>query len=101
MEVQENERFSRDYLDPGKRSIGNAVQVFFKDGTASARVEVEYPIGHRRRRDEGIPLLLAKFQHNIATRLSPRQCEQIFRLCADQERLEITPVNEFMNLWVV
>jgi 2-methylcitrate dehydratase len=101
MEVRENERFSRDYLDPSKRSIGNAVQLFFADGTASDRVVVEYPLGHRRRRAEGIPLLLAKFQHNIATRLSPRQCEQITRLCAEQERLEATPVNEFMDLWVV
>jgi 2-methylcitrate dehydratase len=101
MTVQENERFSRDYLDPAKRSIGNAVQVFFADGTATERVEVEYPIGHRRRRAEGIPLLLAKFQHNIATRLSPRQCEQIFRLCTDQQQLEATPVNEFMELWVI
>ena len=101
MIVQENERFSRDYLDPAKRSIGNAVQVFFKDGTATDRVEVEYPIGHRRRRAEGIPLLLDKFQRNIATRLSPRQCEQIFHLCTDQERLAATPVNEFMDLWVV
>ncbi len=101
MTVQENERFSRDYLDPAKRSIGNAVQVFFADGTATERVEVEYPIGHRRRRAEGIPLLLAKFQHNIATRLSPRQCEQVFRLCTDQQQLEATPVNEFMELWVI
>jgi 2-methylcitrate dehydratase len=101
MEVRENERFSRDYLDPAKRSIGNAVQVFFEDGTATDRVEVEYPIGHRRRRAEGMPLLLDKFQRNIATRLSPRQCEQIVQLCTNQERLETTPVNEFMDLWVV
>ncbi len=101
MEVRENERFSQDYLDPDKRSIGNAVQVFFEDGTATDRVEVEYPIGHRRRRAEGMPLLLDKFQRNIATRLSPRQCEQILRLCADQELLEATPVHEFMDLWVV
>jgi 2-methylcitrate dehydratase len=101
MEVKENERFTTDYLDPEKRSIGNAIQVFFTDGTTTDRIEVEYPIGHRRRRDEGIPLLLRKFERNIATRLSARQCAQVTLLCADQARLEITPVNEFMNLWVV
>lgn len=101
MVVQENKRFSQDYLDPAKRSIANAVQVFFKDGTSTERVEVEYPIGHRRRRSEGIPLLLQKFERNIATRLSPRQCDRIMHLCADQSRLESTPVDEFMELWVV
>jgi 2-methylcitrate dehydratase len=101
MEVKENERFTQDYLDPAKRSIGNAVQVFFTDGTSTERVVVEYPIGHRRRRSEGIPLLQVKFERNIATRLSHRQCERILHLCADQGRLEITPVNEFMDLWVV
>jgi 2-methylcitrate dehydratase len=101
MEVKENECFSRDYLDPAKRSIGNAVQVFFSDGSSTERVAVEYPLGHRRRRSEGIPLLLAKFERNITTRLSPRQNERILHLCADQTRLEATPVNEFMDLWVV
>jgi 2-methylcitrate dehydratase len=101
MTVQENERFTRDYLDPAKRSIGNSVQVFFADGSSTERVEVEYPIGHRRRRSEGIPLLLKKFERNIATRLSLRQCTQILDLAADQERLEATPVNEFMAWWVV
>lgn len=101
MVVQENKRFSQDYLDPAKRSIANAVQVFFKDGTSTERVEVEYPIGHRRRRSEGIPLLLQKFERSIATRLSPRQCEQILHLCNDQARLEAVPVHEFMDLWVV
>jgi 2-methylcitrate dehydratase len=101
MEVREHERFTKDYLDPQKRSIGNALQVFFGDGTATERVEVEYPVGHRRRRSEGIPLLRAKFEQNLATRLSPRQCEQILNICSDQTRLESTPVNEFLDLWVV
>ncbi len=101
MEVRENERFTQDYLDPRKRSIGNAVQVFFGDGTSTERVEVEYPVGHRRRRREGIPLLQAKFERNLATRLSPRQCEEILNICSDQIRLESTPVNEFMDLWIV
>ncbi|MFQ5934786.1 MAG: bifunctional 2-methylcitrate dehydratase/aconitate hydratase [Acidiferrobacterales bacterium] len=101
MEVKENETFTRNYLDAEKRSIGNAVQVFFKDGTQTDRVEVEYPVGHRRRRSEGIPLLKAKFEHNIATRLSSSQSEKIQYLCDDQARLESTPVHEFINLWVV
>ncbi len=101
MEVAENKRFTKNYLDPEKRSIGNAIQVFFRDGSTTERVEVEYPIGHRRRRDEGIPLLLTKFERNIASRLSARQCAQITLLCADQARLDMTPVNQFMDLWVV
>jgi len=101
MEVKENRRFTQDYLDPEKRSIGNAIQVYFNNGDSTERVEVEYPIGHRRRRGEGIPLLQTKFERNIATRLSPRQCEQILDICAAQSRLEKTPVNEFMDLWVV
>ncbi|MDX1488408.1 MAG: 2-methylcitrate dehydratase, partial [Acidiferrobacterales bacterium] len=101
MEVKENEKFTRDYLDPEKRSIGNAVQVFFKDGSKTDRIEVDYPVGHRRRRKEGIPLLEAKFARNIATRLSPRQCEKILGLCQDQTRLESTVVHEFVDLWAV
>ena len=101
MVVKENERFTRDYLDPAKRSIGNAVQVFFADGSSSDRVEVEYPVGHRRRRAEGIPLLQDKFERSLATHLSPRRREQILHLCRDQRRLEKTAVNEFMELWVV
>jgi 2-methylcitrate dehydratase len=101
MEVRENGKFTRDYLDPEKRSIGNAVQVFFKDGSKTDRIEVDYPVGHRRRREEGIPLLEAKFARNIATRLSPRQCEKILDVCRDQTRLESTAVNEFADLWAV
>ncbi|MFQ5758009.1 MAG: bifunctional 2-methylcitrate dehydratase/aconitate hydratase, partial [Acidiferrobacterales bacterium] len=100
MEVKENPAFTKDYLDPQKRSIDNALQVFFKDGTKTQRVEVNYPVGHRRRRDEGIPLLKAKFERNIATRLSAKQCEQVLKICEDQRRLEAMPVNEFMDLWV-
>ena len=101
MVVAENPEFSRNYLDAAKRSIGNAVQVFFRDGTRSERVAVEYPIGHRRRRAEGIPLLVEKFEHNLATRLSPKQCSTLNMLCADQARLEAVPVDEFMALTVV
>ncbi len=101
MQVIENKRFTKDYLDPEKRSIGNAIQIFFKDGSNTDRVEVEYPIGHRRRRNEGIPVLQAKFERNLATRLSAKKTEQILALCADQARLEQTPVNEFMDLFAL
>lgn len=101
MEVVENKRFSKDYLDQEKRSIGNAVQIFFKDGSQSEKVVVEYPIGHRRRRKDGIPLLEEKFRHNIATRLSPKQCSALEAVCSKQKALEETPVNEFMDLLIV
>jgi 2-methylcitrate dehydratase len=100
MIVQENHDFSRDYLDPQKRSIANAVQIFFKDGRTSKNVVVEYPLGHRRRRTEGIPLLLEKFKHHLYHRFSIVQSERIRELCMDPQRLSKTPVNEFVNLWV-
>jgi 2-methylcitrate dehydratase len=100
MLVTENEAFSRDYLDPDKRAIGNAVQVVFADGSRTERIAVDYPIGHRRRRDEGIPQLVAKFEESLATRFSVVQCERIAAACADQERLEALSVPDFMSLWV-
>lgn len=100
MVVIEEERYSRDYLDPEKRSIANAIQVFFKDTTSTDRIEVEYPIGHRRRREEGIPLLEDKFKSNLATRFTPQRSEQIFALCKDQQQLEALAVNRFVELWV-
>ena len=101
MEVLENKEFTADYFDPAKRSIGNSVRVFFTDGTQTDRIAVEYPIGHRRRRKEGIPLLLEKFDRNVRGRISPRNAESIVTLCANQARLESTPVDRFMSLFVV
>lgn len=101
MEVRENEQFSRDYMDPDKRSIGNAVQVFFRDGTATERVAVEYPIGHRRRRAEGIPLLVEKFEANIEGRLPEAQREALGRALADLPALQAMPVRRFMDLLAV
>ncbi len=98
MVTQENPQYSRDYLDPVKRSIANAVQVFFTDGTATPQVAVEYPIGHRRRRAEALPLLEAKARTHLATRFSARRVEAILTLFADQARLEETPVSELMAL---
>lgn len=101
MEVVENAAFTRDYLDPSKRSIGNAVQVFFRDGSQTERVVVEYPVGHRRRRKQGIPLLVDKFARSLKTRLPARQVEQVLALCGDPEKLDATPVQRFVELFVV
>ena len=94
--VEEDPLYSRDYLDPDKRSIANAVQVFFQDSFSSAKIAVEYPLGHRRRRAEGLPLLEQKFVNNLATCFSPQQVDAILRLSNDQDRLEETPVQEFL-----
>ncbi|MEJ6655883.1 MAG: 2-methylcitrate dehydratase, partial [Pseudomonas sp.] len=99
MEVVENAVFSTDYLDPGKRSIGNAIQIFFKDGSKTERVVVEYPLGHRRRRAEGIPLLLEKVEAAVAGHYGPKQAAAILAACDSQQTLEEMPVNEFMDLW--
>jgi 2-methylcitrate dehydratase len=101
MDVAENKQFTIDYLDPAKRSIGNSVQVFFADGTGTERSVVDYPIGHRRRRAEGIPALLEKFERNLRGRISPRMANAILELCGDRKRLESTPVHRFMDLFVV
>jgi len=100
MTVTENKQFSVDYLDPDKRAIGNAVQVFFRDGSVTDRIEVNYPIGHRRRRSEGIPLLLDKFRRNLATQYEAGQVQRIYSACSDQERLENLSVEDFMALWI-
>ncbi|WP_417614984.1 bifunctional 2-methylcitrate dehydratase/aconitate hydratase [Oceanisphaera sp.] len=101
MEVVEDPRYSADYLAADKRSIANAIQVFFKDGSHTNKLEVEYPIGHRRRRAEAIPVLEQKFLRNLQTRFPPMRCQQILELCLDQQRLETTTVNAFMAHFVI
>ena len=101
MEVVEDPRFTREYLEADKRSIANGLQVFFKDGGSTEQVVVEYPVGHRRRRGEGIPLLEAKFRENLATRFARQRCVEIFELCEDQQKLESTAVHRFVDLFVV
>ncbi|TAA47955.1 MULTISPECIES: 2-methylcitrate dehydratase [Corallincola] len=101
MEIVEDPAYSRDYHDPEKRSIANAVQVFYDDGSCSEKIEVEYPIGHRRRREEGIPVLESKFRKNLATRFPQGRCDKIESLCLDQNALEATPVNLFCELFVI
>ena len=100
MVVREEPRFTREYLDSDKRSIGNAVQAFFRDGGATDLVSIDYPIGHRRRRAEGLPVLAAKFERNIATQLPPDHCAQLIETCRDQQRLERMPVGDFMAMLV-
>lgn len=101
MEVVEDERYTCEYLEADKRSIANAVQVFFRDGSSTEKVAVEYPIGHRRRRAEGIPLLEEKFKTNLSTRFVGRRCAQLLDLCRDQVALERTPVHRFMDLFMI
>ena len=101
MEIHENPTYSKEYLEPEKRSIANAMQVFFKDGSSTEQVEINYPVGHRRRREEGIPLLEEKFKANLATRFPAKRSAKIFDLCKDQKALEQTAVNDFMDLFVI
>ncbi|TXK85915.1 bifunctional 2-methylcitrate dehydratase/aconitate hydratase [Paenibacillus sp. N3.4] len=101
MVVVEDERFSRDYLDPEKRSIANAVQIHFKDGTETAKIECEYPIGHRRRREEGIPKIAEKFQSSLLTRFPRKKVEQIVELSLDQQRFEETDVQDYIGLFII
>lgn len=96
MEVSENKTFTEEYFDPDKRAIGNAIQVFFKDGGSTERVHVDYPIGHRRRRDEGIPVLKRKFKQMISQYYSARQAGGIMDAFEDQGELEEMPVIDFV-----
>jgi len=97
----EDPQFTKDYHDPEKRSIANALTVTLNDGTVLPEVVCEYPIGHRRRRSEGIPVLEAKFRTNLLRRFAAKQTAAILALCKDQQRLEDTPVNEFVDLFVI
>jgi 2-methylcitrate dehydratase len=97
----EDPRYTQDYHDPDKRSIANALTIEFKDGSRLAEVAVEYPIGHRRRRAEGIPLLEAKFRTNLARRFPKKQQDAILALSLDPGALAATPVNDYLDLYVI
>ena len=101
MTCVEDQQFSRDYLDPDKRSIANAITVEFKDRSRLKEVVVEYPIGHRRRRKEGLPVLVEKFKINLARRFPTKQQRAILDIALDARRLEATPVHEFVDLFVI
>ena len=101
MVIEEDKRYSQEYLEADKRSIANAVQIFFEDGTSTEKIEVEYPLGHRRRREEGIPLLIEKFKSNLRTQFSQSRSEVILNPCLDESKLESTTVSDFMELMVL
>jgi len=101
MTVKENEQFTKDYFQPDKRYIGNSVQVFFKDGSSTDRVSIDFPIGHRKRRGEGIPVLMAKCEAALRAHLPAGQVDRIMALAADPARLDALPVDQFMNLYRV
>ena len=100
MQCIENKQFTQDYLDPSKRSIANALQIFYQDGTHSEKITVEYPIGHRRRRTEGIPELIKKFSKNLNREFDPEHAAKILNLNLDYEKLAATPVHEYVDLFV-
>jgi 2-methylcitrate dehydratase len=101
MQVVENRDFTRDYYDPAKRYIGNAIQLFFRDGKSSRRVAVDYPIGHRLRRAEGLPLLQRKFEASVRGHFGHEQAEQIVRRFSDRAALEAMPVSDMMSALVL
>ena len=101
MQVSENQQFTADYFDADKRYIGNSVQVHFMDGTTTDEVSIDYPIGHRKRRQEGVPVLLAKFAAALRGHLPAHRVSQILALTADPVRLQATPVHEFMDLFAL
>ena len=101
MLVSENPRFTLEYLQADKRAIGNSVEVVFKDGTSTGRVIIDYPVGHSRRREEGIPLLKEKFESNLRGQIDGENTEQILQRCAHQEDFERTTVAEMMTLLAV
>jgi 2-methylcitrate dehydratase len=101
IECREDPAFTQDYHDPEKRSIANALTVTMKDGTMLPEIVVEYPIGHRRRRTDGIPLLIEKFRTNLARRFAAQQQQAILDVSMDRQRLEALPVSAYVDLYVV
>ena len=97
----EDKQFTKDYLDPEKRSIANGLTVEFTDGKKMKEVLVEYPIGHKRRRKEGMPILVEKFRTNLARRFPEKQRARILELCLDGKQLDATPVHEFVDMMVI
>jgi 2-methylcitrate dehydratase len=96
MQVRENPTFTQEYYAADKRYIGNAIQVFFRDGSSTPRVQVDFPIGHRKRRGEGMPVLVKKFEQSVAAHFQPKQVLRIFETFGDSAKLEALPVNEFV-----
>lgn len=98
MTCSTNDRFTREYLEADKRAIGNSVQVFFADGSSTDRVSIDYPVGHQRRREEGLPLLQQKFERYLRGAISQTNAEQVLAACSDQTSFEATTADEMMSL---
>jgi 2-methylcitrate dehydratase len=98
MVINEDKRYSEEYHEADKRSIANRIKIHFTDGSSTDEVEVEYPIGHKRRRQEGIPVLEQKFLKNLEISYDSEKCDEIYTLCTDQKKLENTSVIEFQEL---
>ncbi|MCM3358034.1 2-methylcitrate dehydratase [Psychrobacillus sp. MER TA 171] len=101
MEVVESKQYSQDYLDPSKRSIANAIQIYFKDGTSTEKVECEYPLGHRFRREEAFPKIKEKFSFNIQSHYTKKKLQKMEEVCYDYKALAEMNVNEFMELFLL
>ena len=101
MTCVEDKQFSKDYHHPDKRSIANGITIEYRDGTRTKEIVVEYPIGHKRRRKEGMPVLIEKFRVNLARRFPAKQQQAILDAALDAKRLEAMPVNEFVDLMVI
>ena len=101
MEVVEDPRFTEGFYDPAKRSSANGLQIFFKDGSSTPRLDVEYPAGHPRRRDETMDIFSHKFVDALNMRLAPKQRDKILAICDDQTSLETLPVHEFVDAFKV
>jgi 2-methylcitrate dehydratase len=99
MIINEDKRYTREYLEADKRSIANRIQIHFNDGTSTDDIEVEYPIGHKRRREEGIPVLEKKFMDNLTITFDEEACNKIFKLCMNQKELENTSVVDFQSIF--
>jgi 2-methylcitrate dehydratase len=100
MVIVEDIQFTKDYHDPEKRSIANALTVELNDGTVLPEVIVEYPIGHKRRREEGIPVLVEKFKTNLARKFSVKQQQTVLQVSLDYKTLADLPVNEFVDMMI-
>ena len=97
----EDPRYTRDFVDPDKRSSANAVQVFFKDGSQTPKMEIEYPMGHPRRRKDFMPVLRSKLETSLGRRFKPERCARVLAVAGDDARLDRIPVHEFVDLFVI
>lgn len=99
MHLAESKQYEREYHDPAMRTNANSIQVHFKDGSKTPLSEVLYPLGHRKRRKEGMPVLAAKFETAVGRVFASKRRDAIVSACLEQKRLEEMPVNEFMDLF--